>query len=81
MAKPGRLDRRRAVLEQYKRGKITIRQGAEMLGLSYWAMNDLLRKNHIPLVGQAGPYEKALALRGKIELEVDLGHSRERRRR
>ena len=50
MAKPDRLNRQRAVLEQYKRGGITIRQGAEQLGISYWDMNELLRENHIPLV-------------------------------
>ncbi len=38
------------VLEQYKKGKITIRQGAEMLGLTYWEMDDLLRESQVPLV-------------------------------
>ncbi len=37
------------VLEQYRKRKITLRQGAELLGISYWEMNDLLRNNHIPL--------------------------------
>lgn len=38
------------VLEQYRRGKITIRQGAEILGIPYLEMDELLRENHIPLV-------------------------------
>ena len=38
------------VLEQYRRGKITVRQGAEMLGVTYLEMNDLLRENNVPLV-------------------------------
>ena len=45
-----RVKLQQAVLEQYKRGKITIRQGAELLGISYWDMNELLRENHVPLV-------------------------------
>ena len=42
-----------AVLEQYRRDKITIRQGAEILGITYMEMNDLLRENHVPLVRDA----------------------------
>ncbi|HYM09528.1 MAG TPA: UPF0175 family protein [Bryobacterales bacterium] len=38
------------VLEKYRRGKITIRQGAELLGVSYLEMDEMLRENHIPLV-------------------------------
>ncbi len=45
-----RIKLQQAALEQYKRGKITLRQGAELLGISYWDMNELLRENHIPLV-------------------------------
>ena len=37
------------VLEQFRKSKITLRQGAELLGIEYWEMNDLLRENHIPL--------------------------------
>ena len=33
------------------------------------------------LVRRARAYEKAMALRGKVRLDVDLGASRERRRR
>ena len=39
-----------AVLEMYRKGKITIRQGAEMLGVTYWEMNELLREDQTPLV-------------------------------
>ncbi len=45
-----RVKLQQTVLEQYRRGKITIRQGAEMLGIPYLDMDDLLRENHIPLV-------------------------------
>jgi len=37
------------VLEQYRRSQITLRQGAEMLGITYLEMNQLLRENHVPL--------------------------------
>jgi len=37
------------VLDQYRKGKITVRQGAELLGITYLRMNELLRENHIPL--------------------------------
>jgi hypothetical protein len=33
------------------------------------------------LVRRAGAYERAMALKGKIHLDVDLDQSRERRRR
>lgn len=33
------------------------------------------------LVRRAGAYEKALTLRGKVRLEIDMEGSRERRRR
>lgn len=41
------------VLEQYRKSRITLRQGAEMLGITYLEMNQLLRENHIPLVRDA----------------------------
>jgi len=41
-------------LHQYRKGKITLRQGAELLGISYLEMNELLRENHIPLVRDPG---------------------------
>ena len=45
-----RVKLQQAVLEQYKKGKITIRQGAELLGITYLEMDELLRENRIPLV-------------------------------
>ncbi len=45
-----RVKMQQTALEMYRRGKITIRQGAEMLGITYWEMNELLRENHLPLV-------------------------------
>lgn len=45
-----RVKLQQAVLEQFRKGKITIRQGAELLGVTYMEMDDLLRENHIPLV-------------------------------
>jgi len=41
------------VLEQYRKSRITLRQGAEMLGITYLEMNQLLRDNHIPLAREA----------------------------
>lgn len=38
-----------SVLEQYRKRKVTLRQAAEMLGVSYWEMDNLLREYHIPL--------------------------------
>src|SRR5713226_4351463 len=38
------------VLERYRKGKITIREGAELLGISYLEMDELLRENRVPLV-------------------------------
>lgn len=37
------------VLDQYRKGRITLRQGAELLGITYLRMNELLREHHIPL--------------------------------
>jgi len=37
------------VLEQYRKSQITLRQGAELLGITYLEMNDLLREYHLPL--------------------------------
>ena len=45
-----RVKLQQTVLEQYKKGKITIRQGAELLGITYLEMDELLRENRIPLV-------------------------------
>ncbi len=40
----------KTVLERFKKGKITIRQGAEQLGITYVDMDELLRRNETPLV-------------------------------
>jgi len=45
-----RVKLQQTVLEQFRKGKITIRQGAELLGVTYMEMDDLLRENNIPLV-------------------------------
>ena len=45
-----RVKLQQTVLEQYKKGKVTIRQGAELLGITYLEMDELLRENRIPLV-------------------------------
>jgi len=44
-----RVKLREVVLERYRKGQITLRQGAEMLGITYLEMNDLLREYHLPL--------------------------------
>ena len=44
-----RIKLQETVLDQYKKGKITLRQGAELLGITYLDMNELLQENHIPL--------------------------------
>jgi predicted HTH domain antitoxin len=38
-----------AVLQRYKKRRITLRQGAELLGISYLEMDELLRESGIPL--------------------------------
>ncbi|MEK7408727.1 MAG: hypothetical protein AAB225_26985 [Acidobacteriota bacterium] len=44
-----RIKLQETVLDQYRKGKITLRQGAELLGVTYLEMNELLRENHLPL--------------------------------
>ncbi len=39
-----------AVIERYRKGKITIRQGAELLGVTYMEMNALLKDKAVPLM-------------------------------
>jgi hypothetical protein len=41
------------VLERYRKSQITLRQGAELLGITYLEMNQLLREAHIPLARDA----------------------------
>jgi len=45
-----RVKLQQTVLEQFRKGQITIRQGAELLGVTYLEMNELLRENAVPLV-------------------------------
>lgn len=62
-----RVKLQQTVLEQFRRGKITLRQGAELLGMTYVEMNELLREHHIPLMrdvsralrGLAGPKRRS----------------------
>ena len=50
-----RVKLKETVLDQYKKGKITLRQGAELLGLTYLEMDELLRENHLPLGRDLSP--------------------------
>ena len=47
-----RVKLQQTVVEHYRRGKITIRQGAELLGIPYMEMDELLRENQVPLVSE-----------------------------
>lgn len=40
------------VLEAYRNNKITLREAAELLGLTYWETQDLLVENDIPIINQ-----------------------------
>jgi len=48
-----RVKMRETVLDKYRKSQITLRQGAELLGITYLEMNQLLRENHIPLARDA----------------------------
>ena len=37
-------------LQAYKKGRLTIRQCAELLGVDYYEMNDLLSEANIPII-------------------------------
>jgi hypothetical protein len=55
----------KAVLEQYKEGRITLRQGAEMLEVPYLRMNEIVEANQLPLVSDPGEaYEGAARIAG-----------------
>jgi len=45
-----RIKLQETVLDQYRKGKLTLRQGAELLGITCLEMNELLRENRIPLM-------------------------------
>ena len=47
-----RLKLEKSVLERYRERTITLRQAAEMLGITYLGMDEVLRRNQIPLVGE-----------------------------
>jgi len=47
-----RLKLEKSVLERYRERIITLRQAAEMLGITYLEMDEVLRRNQIPLVGE-----------------------------
>ena len=72
-----RVKLQQTVLEQYRKGKITIRQGAELLGITYMEMDELLRENQIPLVSDLS---LALARRSRKPTPGSAGSARRRRR-
>lgn len=45
-----RVKMEQTVVEQFRRGKITVRQGAELLGISYFEMDEVLRENQVAMV-------------------------------
>jgi len=45
-----RLKLQHAVIERIEKGQITIRQGADLLGVTYLEMDELLRDRDVPLV-------------------------------
>ena len=76
-----RVKLQQTVLERYRRGEITIRQGAELLGVTYLEMDDLLHENRIALMS-----DLSLALRRpsepgrSVRLKATPGKTRFRRR-
>jgi predicted HTH domain antitoxin len=51
----GRVKLRETVLKQYRESRITLRQGAELLGITYLEMNQLLREHYSRWHGTRGP--------------------------
>ena len=45
-----RVKLQQTVLDHYRDGRITIRQGAELLGVTYMEMNALLKGKSVPLM-------------------------------
>jgi len=41
---------KRRILENYQRGRITLREMAELLGVDYWEAQDILSEEGIPLI-------------------------------
>lgn len=38
------------VIEEFKQGRLTIREAADLLGLNYWQINDILGKERVSLI-------------------------------
>src|SRR5262245_6789804 len=72
-----RVKLQQTVLEQYRRGKMTIREGAELLGVSYLEMDELLRENRVPLVDDVS---LLLERRSRRPAPRSAGPNRRRRR-
>jgi len=41
---------KKGILENYRRGRITLREMAELLGVDYWDAQDILSEEGIPLI-------------------------------
>jgi len=41
---------KKRILENYQRGRITLREMAELLGVDYWEAQDILSEEGIPLI-------------------------------
>jgi hypothetical protein len=64
--------------------RVTANLPAELLGVAMEVTGSGITETlteGLRLVGRARAYRKALALRGRVKLEIDLTGSRERRRR
>lgn len=55
------------ILNSFKKGLVTVREAASLLGLSYWELNELLEKKNIPLTNLS---EIELKERAKTMLPV-----------
>lgn len=38
------------VIEEFKQGRLTIREAADLLGLNYWQINDILEKEKVSII-------------------------------
>ena len=52
------------ILKLFQEARVTVREAAKELGITYWEMNDLLEKRNIPLtnISEAEVKERRLAL-------------------
>jgi predicted HTH domain antitoxin len=55
------------VIEQYRRGGMTLREAAARLGLDIWEFQDLLRQRGVPISAEEGQRPDAQLLREKAE--------------